>query len=244
MDRENIVLFYGCDTQVGTTMTALSAAELLAEEGKKVIYISAGPVPGNPFLENEPAGAAVDLWGGLPEEKEILQLLTEQRGVDILQGTRSWMNSGSSMNGLLEEICRECSLSWDYVIVDGGSSGEASMGREALSFAGKIFLVLTQQEKSLQRWRMRREWLESRMNIKPCYLVNKFIGNGTFYSERQLLKILQCGEEKLAAVPYLPYGWQAEYEHCTLLKHRIYRKYLKLITEMIQEETDCDTSER
>ena len=244
MDRDNIILFYGCDTQVGTTMMALSAAELLAEEGKKVIYISAGPVPGNPFLENEPAGAAVDLWDRSPKEKEIRQLLTEQRGVDILQGVRSWINSGSTMKGLLKEICRECSLFWDYVIVDGGSSGEVSMGQEALSFAGKIFLVLTQQEKSLQRWRMRRDWLESRMNVQPCYLVNKFMGSGTFYTERQLLKILQCGEEQLAAVPYLPYGWQAEYEHCTLLKHRIFCRKLKRISEMIQEETAHETSER
>ena len=28
---ENVILFYGCDSQVGTTMAALSAAELLAE---------------------------------------------------------------------------------------------------------------------------------------------------------------------------------------------------------------------
>ena len=59
MEKENIILFYGCDTQVGTTMLALSAAELLAEAGKSVVYISAGPLPGNPFLETEPEPATM-----------------------------------------------------------------------------------------------------------------------------------------------------------------------------------------
>ena len=246
MKYDNLILFYGCDTQVGTTMLALSAAELLAEEGKKVLYISAGPVPGIAFLENEPAGAAADLWGREPEESEIRQLLTEQHGVDILQGVRSWMNSGSDMKGLIHEICRLCGRLWDYVIADGGSSGDASMGSEILGSAGKIFLVLTQQEKSLQRWRMRRNWMEGRMKVPPYYIVNKFTGNGTFYTERQLLEILPCTEKQLAAVPYLPYGWQAEYEHRTLLKYRIFRKSVKQIIEMIKnsEEENGDTGER
>lgn len=238
MEMENIILFYGCDTQVGTTMLALSAAELLAEAGKSVVYISAGPLPGNPFLETEPAGAAVDLWGSDFGKEELRQLVAEHRGVDILQGVRSWMNNGSSMAGLLEEVCRMCSQLWDYVIVDGGSCGEVSMGREALSFSDRVFLVLTQQEKTMQRWRMRREWLESRLQGRACYLVNKLVGNGTFYTQRQLQKILPCEDGQFAAVPYLPYGWQAEMQHCTLLKYRPFRKAMKEIVHLLEEPAE------
>lgn len=243
MRKENIILFYGCDTQVGTTMLALSAAELLAEAGKSVVYISAGPVPGNPFLETEPAGAAVDLWGSDFRETELHQLVTEHRGVEVLQGVRSWMNNGSTMAGLLEEVCRMSSLIWDYVIVDGGSCGEVSMGREALVFSDRVFLVLTQQEKTLQRWRMRRDWLESRLQGRTCYLVNKLVGNGTFYTQRQLQKLLQCEDGQLAAVPYLPYGWQAEMQHCTLLKYRPFRKAMKEIVRLVEEPEEDRTKE-
>ncbi len=243
---ENVILFYGCDSQVGTTMTAFSAAELLAEKGKKVLYISAGPIPGNPFTESEPAGTVTDLWGNSAGEEEILQLVTEHRGMDILQGVRSWMNSGSAMNGLLEEICRTCSRIWEYVIVDGGSSGEISMGREALAFAETVFLVLTQQEKSLYRWKMRKEWIENRLQVQPYFVVNKFMKNGTFYMESQLQKQLQCGADRLRTVPYLPYGWQAELDRATLMKYRTFRKSMeKIITQLEKDKVDkIETSER
>lgn len=241
--RENVILFHGCDTQVGTTMVALAAAEQLAEEGHSVLYISAGAIPGNPFLEADAAGAAVDLWGSSFEEVDIRQLATEHHGVDVLQGVRSWMNNGSSMMGLLQEICSKSSPLWDWVIIDGGSCGEAGMGRDALEFSSKIFLIITQQEKSLQRWRMRREWLENRMKAQPYYIVNKFIGNGTFYTEGQMQKLLQCDSRHIAAVPYMPYGWQAEKEHCTLMKYRPFRRAVKKAIRMIWEDDWKDKSE-
>ena len=238
MIMENVILFYGCDSQVGTTMTALSAAELLAEKGKNVLYISAGSIPGIAFSTAEPAGAAADLWDSTEDEDEIMQLMAKHCGVDILQGVRSWMNGGNYLKGVLSEMCRTCSRIWDYVIVDGGSSGEASMGQDALDFAGMIFLVLTQQEKSLHRWKMRREWVENRMQAKPYFVVNKFVSNRTFYKESQLQKLLSCEEDRLSTIPYLPYGWQAELEKCTLMKYRTFRKAVEKIAVMIEEEKE------
>ncbi|MBR4410697.1 MAG: hypothetical protein IKT31_05195 [Firmicutes bacterium] len=242
---ENVILFYGCDSQVGTTMTALSAAELLAEKGKNVLYISAGSIPGIAFSAAEPAGAAADLWDRTEDEEEIRQLAVKHRGADILQGVQSWMNGGNYLKGLLSELCSTCSRMWDYVIVDGGSSGESSMGQEALDFAGMIFLVLTQQEKSLHRWKMRREWVENRMKVKPYFVVNKFVGNGTFYKESQLKKMLPCEEDRLSTIPYLPYGWQAELERCTLMKYRPFRKAMEKIAVLIEDEKEkkIETSE-
>ena len=238
MTIKKVILFYGCDTQVGTTMTALSAAELLAEQGRKVICISAGSIPGTDFLDAEPAGAAVDLWGERLREEDIRFLTVEQRGVDVLQGVRSWMNCGSNLSGFLREICMTCSRSWDFVIVDGGSSGESSMGRDALDFAEKIFLVITQQEKSLRRWKMRKEWMESRMQTEPYFVVNKFMNNGTFYMESQLQKLFFCDSTRLKTVPYMPYGWQAEMERCTLLKYRSFRKAMAAISAIIEREVE------
>lgn len=241
----NVILFYGCDSQVGTTMAALSAAELLAEKGKKVLYLSAGSIPGIAYSTAEPAGAAVELWDSTEDEEEIRQLTVNHRGVDILQGVRSWMNGVNSLKGWLSELCSTCSRMWDYVIVDGGNSTESSMGQEALDFAGMAFLVLTQQEKSLYRWKMRREWVENRMQAKPCFVVNKFVRNGTFYMESQLQKMLPCEEDRLRTIPYLPYGWQAELEQCTLMKYRPFRKAMEKIAVLIEEEREkqIETSE-
>jgi len=108
-----------------------------------------------------------------------------------------------------------------------------------------IFLVLTQQEKSLHRWKMRREWVENRIQAKPYFVVNKFVSNGTFYKESQLQKLLSCEEDRLRTIPYLPYGWQAELEKCTLMKYRTFRKAMEKIAVMIEEDKEkkIETSE-
>ena len=75
--------------------------------------------------------------------------------------------------------------------------------------------------------------------------MNKFVNNGTFYKESQLQKLLSCEEDRLRTIPYLPYGWQAELEKCTLLKYRTFRKAVEKIAVMIEEEkeTEIENSE-
>ena len=240
MEKEKIILFYGCDSQVGTTMMALSAAEQLAAEGKSVLLIHGAGTPGNSFLSVELPGDIRSLYGsfadGTMDIKDLRELASEQDEFDCLPGLGSWRPGRGWMDGILEEICRISARNWDYVIIDGGNCGEISAGSDALALAGKIFLVATQQEKSLFRWKQRRKQMEAISKDCVCYVVNKFVDSRAFYTEKQLLQELACEEKKMFLIPYVPYGWQAEAEHRSLMKYRRFRKGILKITETIKYE--------
>ena len=248
MEKKRIVTFYGCDTQTGTTMVSLSAAEVLAEEGLRTLYISAGVHPGITYAFMEKAGCLADLYGsyldGKMAETELAQMVTEHRGVDILPGIRSWQSGRHAMTGLLQETCRLALRRWEYVVIDGGSCWEVGMGGEAVQAAGQLFLVITQQEKALERWSLRKGWFQSLEPENRCFLVNKFNSSGAFYTENQMRRLLECTEKDLLTVPYVPFGWQAEADRATLLRYTKFRKGIRKVAEYIRKKGELADNEK
>ena len=220
-------------------MISLAAAEHLARCGWNVIHISAGMEPGNVYIPEEGTGSITDLFRNFEEEelseRELEDAMTECRGVRILPGLRSRQAGILYMPGALAGICRVAASSSDYVIIDGGCIGDNCPGQEALQFAGQVYAVATQQEKTLMRWKQKKKRLQCLAECRIRYIVNKFNGSGAFYTEEQLAQHLDCSREELIAIPYVPYGWQAESEHTTLLKFRRFRKGISSLTEYIRQ---------
>lgn len=228
------IVFYGADSQTGTTMMALAAGELLARQGNRVLYIDASGNTGNVFLPGNPPGSLDDLRpvlrNELPGPEEIRGVISVCRGMDVIPGLKhdsGWMDFKEEDVG---RICRGAGSQYTHILVDGGSGRPAGIRHSALRAADRTVLVVTQQEKTLQR-------LEGWMTGWPrstILAVNQFSTSGVFYSAEELAKRLRW-EGHIVKIPHVPYGWQAELEGTTLLRFRKYRKSAEKLVKIILE---------
>ena len=231
------IVFYGGDSQVGTTMTALALSEFLAKSGRQVLFLNFSPVPGNAYLPFAPPASVDDLRAAFLDESlteaELRQLAVNCRGVDILPGVRNWQSSRTFPEGSAAQLLKAADGGWDYIIADGGCGVTAGLGVQALQCFDQVVLVVTQQEKTLARFQNQKEVLAEKMPDQPLFLINKFNDSGTFYSLKQMKEILQC-DNRVMTVPYVPYGWQAESEHTTLLPFRRFGKGIRQLAEYVE----------
>lgn len=233
----NRVVFYGADSQVGTTMLAVSAARLLAKEGKRVLLIDASFEPVDPWYPKAASTSVDDLLpliqsGSLTEE-DIRQNIVTDQGIDILPGTRR--GTGRSCTGEdLDSICSLTEKAYDWILADGGCGHGNGPSPAALKKSCAV-LVLTQQEKCLRRFEEKMGALNTQISPRQLYAVNKFNRSGAFYTEKELAQRLGCVREAIRTVPYIPYGWQAELDRTTLLRYRSFRQAAEKITGWIKE---------
>ena len=62
------VVFYGGDSQTGTTMIAVSAAEMLAGAGKRILLVCASSQLVDPWLPQSAVSSMDDLYPALKKE--------------------------------------------------------------------------------------------------------------------------------------------------------------------------------
>jgi len=232
------VIFAGGDTQTGTTMLAMAAAEELAKEGMSVLCLRAGAWTGTEFLSENTVSAGEEVLAGLMAEnlsaKELQQAVGVNRGVDILPGIRRGRNGWYFLQEDLETICCLAETLWDWVIIDLGSVQCCRYTLDILALAGQIYMVVTQQEKTIERFR---KWSAMQNGIQwenVRFLLNKYTDAGSFPTVEDMAERLQCRPPEILTVPYVPYGWQAEAERTTLLNFRRFRKAVRNLTEQIK----------
>ena len=240
---KNTILFMGSDTQTGTTMLALSAAEELARTGKRVLYIGSGFCAGDEYLPRNLPAASDNLLAGLLTgnltEADLQTAAVNCRGVDILTGIRLNQQGYCFLPGELLAICTMAEKLWDWVVIDGGIVLGNSSAAAVMEHAGQIWIVATQQEKSISRYQ---RWNSAgNLNFRKAvrYVLNKYNDSGAFYTIKEMAEILNCTEKEIVPVPYVPYGWQAEEEHTTLLNFRRFRKAVRSLINCI-EKGGCD----
>ena len=231
------MVFYGGDSQVGTTMTALALSEFLAKSGLQVLFLNFSPVPGNAYLPFVPPSSVDDLRAAFLDESltaaELRQFLVNCRGVDILPGVRNWQSSRTFPEGSAAQLLKVAETEWDFILADGGCGVAGGLGVQALQCFEDAVLIVTQQEKTLARFQHQKEILAEKMPDQPLFLINKFNDSGAFYTLKQMKEILQC-ENRVLTVPYVPYGWQAESEHTTLLHFRRFGKGIRQLAEYVE----------
>ncbi len=232
------VVFYGGDSQTGTTMIAVSAAEMLAGAGKRILLVGASSQLVDPWLPQSAVSSMDDLYPALKEgmltADEIRRTVMTARGVDILSGTGSGYIrkfGTKDLETVFSLICED----YDWILADCGCGPPEGLTMAALQCGQKAVLVLTQQEKCLQRFAAKLSGLERALPPQQLYVVNKFNDSGAFYTEKELAGRLGCGPGNLRTVAYVPFGWQAEMDRVPLLKHRKFRRDMEKITGWIGE---------
>ena len=240
---EKTILFMGGDTQTGTTMLSLAAAEELAGRDKRVLYISTGFCAGDEYLPRNLVGVSDELITGLMADElsgeELKNAAVNIRGVDVLKGTRLTEQGHGFLPDDLQTICSLAEKFWDWILIDGGILLGRIPAAAYAELAGQIWIVVTQQEKSIDRY-LRWKSAETMPAGKPLHFVlNKYNDSGAFYTIKETAEMLNCTEYEIVPVPYVPYGWQAETERSTLRNFRRFRKAVHRLAEYI-EEGDCD----
>lgn len=236
---KNNIRFTGGDTQTGTTMISLAVAEMLAKEGERILFISGGAFAGNDFFPRIISSGTDEVLSALLAEnlsaEQLQQAVVRSRGIDILMGVRRGRTGRYFNREDLRDIYSVAVSVWDRIVMDGGCVLLGNREEEAALPGWVEYMVVTQQEKTIQRyvnWSMEGN---SGGERNSRFVLNKYNDSGAFYTIKEISSLLKCAEKDILPVPYVPYGWQAEAEHTTLLNFRRFRKAIGYLIEDIQK---------
>ncbi len=238
---KKMIAVCGGDSQVGTTMVALSIAEVLGKQGKKVLVVSASRNPGNDYVIKHRGMSIDDLRQYLDGDEitltELKEAICQSRYMDIIPAVRSRSSSINYRKNALALIRKAAESYYDFIIADGGcgEEGLAASALIALEEGDCLCFVVTQQAKCLNRFMGQKGYFAQYGNIQSCYLVNKFIKSATFPSMEQMQKHLNAEGKAMYKIPYVPYGWQAEAEGETLMRCRSFAKAIERAVEYIDK---------
>lgn len=130
----------------------------------------------------------------------------------------------------VELILDRIESSYDFVVIDGGSDINLALGISALNSAGKIFYVVTQQRKTIERFLYTEREILRPLGLSGTLVINKYVREPALYGKGEIKTICACSS--CFTVPYVEYGWQTEMEDKTLMK---FTKYEKKIKEIVSE---------
>jgi len=139
---------------------------------------------------------------------------------------------------------------FDIVIIDAGSNIESGLTIGALNSSKHRFLVTTQQESSINNYKLVKEQILQKLNINDFMLIiNKYINLDDLYNPYQLSKQYE-GSTFVSSLPLLNWGWQSEKDKKTLLHYddkdfvSSIDKIANIIASQVDEKYETDSTEK
>ena len=229
---ESIILI-GADSQVGTTMIAQSLAESMGKE-QKILLVMASGKTGDDFFENREERSIDDIKANLLNEqidrRELGQVLLKEGDIHILPGVRDALSSQYYTENSMKPLQRAAS-GFDRMIIDAGDDIRSGLFISSLLLGGRVFLVMTQQEKSLRRFRYMKNKVLEPLRVTPEVILNKYQNSLSLVSSSDAAKVM--GLPWAARIPYSEYGWQAEMERRTLMGEKKFRESILSLKDHI-----------
>ena len=239
-----VIGFIGGDSQVGTSMTAQAYAELLAERGRKVLLVLCSGKVCSAFLKTREPPSIDDLRANLVsghlEPGELEQALCRERGVSILPDVR---DSLSAPHYPAETARTLLAAAGDYeeAVLDLGDRVDLGLVTSGILAADRCYLVVTQQEKVLERSRFLMERVLKKLEVEPELIVNKYLQQLPLPGSGAIEKILS--RPVAARLPYIESGWEMEIRRASLLEEKRYRKGMEgLLKESGERRTGWSIS--
>lgn len=237
---ENVIVFFGADSKVGTTMIAQSVAEQISEnENIRVLFAILDGTPGMDYIQNADKQISIDdmrakVINNMLSKTELMDICLKQNNLYVLQGTQSYIYRRYYHPEHVEAFLKQLSEAFDIVIVDAGSNVELGMTIGALTASCYRFLVCTQQSNCLRNFNRLDIQILSKLKIKEFFLiVNKYIENDQLPNGYKLADLYDA--PFICTVPYSEYGLQAEIEQFTIqqLKDDEYKNAIGKIVDLI-----------
>ena len=228
--------FIGGDSHVGTTMTAQAYAELLAERGRKTLLIMCSGKVCSAFLNARKLPSIDDLRdhlvSGHLSEGELGQTLYQEKNLSILPDVRDGLRAAgyppSSAETLLAAAGR-----FEEVVLDLGNRVEFGLVVSGIMAADRRYLVVTQEEKALERSRYLLRRVLEPLQVEPLLIINRYRAQIPLPRAQTVSELL--GRPVAGRLPYLQNGWEMEIRRQTLLGEKKYRKALVKILEEREE---------
>ncbi len=241
-ENNNVVVFLGADSKVGTSMISQCIAEKLSSDNDiKVLLAVLDGQPGMDYIHYNDNCVGIDTIKGkiahqILSEEELENVCIKINRLYILQGTQTIVNRAHYHPEHIETFLELASQAFDIVIVDAGCNVELGMTIGALNSTQHRCLVSTQQSTCLKHFKLVKDQILSKLNIQDFVLIiNKYMENNELPDKHELSRYYTA--PIVAAVPYSEYGWQAEIEQCSLLNfHELfYKDAISHITSFIEE---------
>lgn len=228
---ENIIGFFGGDSQVGTTMIAQSVAECLSQKGRRVLLVCGSGKFGDGFMSLSGRHSLDDLKAsvisGRIREEDLMQNVEEYRGLWVLPTVRNPLTAKYFPENTYEILLAAIKEKFDYVVIDGGDDVNLGLTVSAMSSCRERFFVITQQNKALQRYVQLRKNVLVPLALSGDLIINKFQRDPSLFRMQEILAL--CEAESALRVPYVEYGWQAEMEGRTLCRFHKFQKAVEVI---------------
>ncbi len=174
---EKIAVF-GADSQVGSTMTAVSMARLLTERGKQVLLVLCSGKYGDDFIQNKGAHSIDDVRASLAnghlDRCDLEQAMIHEKGLAVLPGVRDIHAAAYYPENALSTLA-ECAGDYHFLIFDCGERVDLGLPFSGIRASDRKYLVMTQQEKSIRRGRYMMEHVYRPLGAEPKLIINKFI---------------------------------------------------------------------
>lgn len=241
-ENNNVVVFLGADSKVGTSMISQCIAEKLSLDNDiKVLLAALDGEPGLDYIHHNRNGIGMDAIKGkiahhILSEEELQSVCVKINQLYVMQGPRLIVNRNHYYPEHIEAFLELASQIFDVVIVDAGSNVELGMTIGALNSTQHRCLITTQQNKCVRHFKLVRDQILSKLSIQDFVLIiNKYLENKELPDKHEISR--HYNMPFAAAVPYSEYGWQAEIEECSLLNFHeaLYEDAIDRITSFIEE---------
>lgn len=217
-NENNIVVFFGADTKVGTTMLSQSVAEIIAANSDKKVFLGfMDGFPGTDYFKGGFPGCIDEIKLRLLNRVlDISEILSECKDVGdnlfVLEGIRNFLYRCEYEIEDAEYLFNILSENFDIVILEAGCEIDLALSFWSLNATNNRYLVVTPQQKTFTKFRAIYAILE-KLNVSSFSLVmNKYLPEfGKSYEIADRYGFPLSGE-----LPFLDNGWQAEIENSTL----------------------------
>jgi len=239
----NIVVFFGADNKVGTTMIAQTIAEIIAKNtDKKVLLAFMCGFPGTDYIKGKFPGNIDELKPRLLNkvlsESDIIAECRQVNNLYILEGVNNFLYRNEYLIEDVEVLLNVISENFDVVILDAGSNIELALCLGSLNASQNRFLVTTPQRKAFDNFQIIYDILY-KLNISNFSLIiNKFLPEfGQAFEIADKYKFnLSC------TLPYLYNGWQAELDRIPLYycRDKNYCANMDILAEIVSKSVGID----
>ncbi|OEF99450.1 hypothetical protein BHF71_09060 [Vulcanibacillus modesticaldus] len=252
-ESKNIITFFGADSKVGTTMIAQSTAEMLANRTDLkigLLFLNGNPST-NYLMVKRKTGLdyiKIKLINNILKPEEMIESCYKSRenlyvlpGIDYLLDVRYYHPEN------VERLIQLANEKFNLVIIDAGSNIDSGLAIAALNATKYKYLVTTQQEITRKNFERLENQIFKRLQIESgefMLVVNKYLKSRHIYSASQIADLY-----KMMLATYIPHleflGWQAEYDHKTLLNYdnEDYNRQIEQLSKIIANQIQISFKE-
>lgn len=226
--NQNIAVFFGADSKVGTTMTAQVCAEMLAKNTDlKIALLHLNENPGTHYFKiREEENVGIDdikirLFNNILTADELFHTCIQQKGLFVLQGPKSLLDIRHYHPEHLENLIQLAREVFDVIIIDAGFNIRTGMAVGALRSSNIRYLVTTQQETARKEFERMESQIFKALQMETSdflLIANKYVNTSSIYTGKQLADLYKMS--LAGTIPHMEFsGWQAEIDQKSLIHY-------------------------